>query len=86
MLKSIIKVLLGLFLLVLGSTILSAQPLLNKTKATDYSDDEIVQMINKAESAGLSENQIVELAKARGMSTTKIEAFRERVTQIKSLL
>ena len=84
MLKSIIKVLLGLFLLVLGSTILSAQPLLNKTKATDYSDDEIVQMINKAESAGLSENQIVELAKARGMSTTEIEAFRERVAHIKS--
>ena len=54
-----------------------------KTKASDYSDAEITQMIQKAESAGLGENQIIYLARARGMSESEIAAFRERVEKIK---
>ena len=54
-----------------------------KTKASDYSDAEITQMIQKAESAGLGDNQIIDLARARGMSESEIAAFRERVEKIK---
>ena len=54
-----------------------------KTKASDYSDAEITQMIQKAESAGLGENQILDLARARGMAESEIAAFRERAEKIK---
>jgi hypothetical protein len=64
------KVLMGLFLFIFSVSILNGQVLGGKTKASDYSDQEIIQMIEKAESAGLSEGQVVELARARGMSAT----------------
>ena len=83
MLTFFYRVLLGLFLCFFGFNALQAQGLGGKTKASDYSDQEILQMIEKAESAGLSEGQVVELARARGMSASEIEAFRARVQKVK---
>ena len=62
----------------------SAQIPGGKTKASDYSDAEIKTMIQKAESAGMSEGQVIQLAKARGMSDAEVEAFRARVNAIKN--
>ncbi len=56
-----------------------------KTKASDYSDSEIAQMILKAEKAGLSESQVIDLARAQGMSESEMEAFRNRVLNIKGI-
>ena len=62
----------------------SAQIPDGKTKASDYSDAEIKTMIQKAESAGMSEGQVIQLAKARGMSDPEVEAFRSRVYALKN--
>ena len=74
-----------LFIALIGIAInASAQIPGGKTKASDYSDAEIKTMIQKAESAGMSEGQVIQLAKARGMSDAEVEAFRARVNAIKN--
>ena len=42
-------------------------------------------MILKAEKAGLSETQVIDLARAQGMSDSEMEAFRTRVIKIKGM-
>ena len=61
----------------------SAQIPGGKTKASDYSDAEIKTMIQKAESAGMSEGQVIQLAKARGMSDAEVASFQKRVQSVK---
>ncbi len=79
------KVLLGFSLFCVSVISLQAQISSGKTKASDYTDQEISQMIDKAESAGLSESQVVEIARARGMSEMEIASFRERVMKLKNV-
>jgi polysaccharide export outer membrane protein len=78
------KILIGLLLISSLSEVF-AQVLLNKTKASDYSDTEISQMIIKAETAGLTESQVIDLARAQGMTESEMEAFKSRVLKIKGL-
>lgn len=78
------KILLGLLFTFNLIQVYSQLPSL-KTKASDYSDAEIVQMISKAEKAGLSESQVIDLARAQGMSESEMEAFRTRVLKIKGM-
>jgi len=78
------KILIGLLLISSLSEVF-AQVLLNKTKASDYSDTEISQMIVKAETAGLTESQVIDLASAQGMTESEMEAFKSRVLKIKGL-
>ncbi len=75
----------GIFLFLLLSTIsIQAQIMGGKSKASDYSDQELIQMIEKAEAAGLSENQVVDLARARGIAENEMELFKQRIQQLKN--
>ncbi len=76
-----------LFIALIGIAInASAQIPGGKTKASDYSDAEIKTMIQKAESAGMSEGQVIQLAKARGMSDAEVASFQKRVQSVKGEL
>ncbi len=63
---------------------LTGQVVVGKSKASDFTDAEILQLIQKAESAGLSEAQVVELARARGVSDSEMELFKQRVQHLKN--
>lgn len=76
---------LGIFLFLLLSTIsIQAQITGGKTKSNNYSDQELLQMIEKAEAAGLSEIQVVELARARGVVESEMETLKQRIQQLKN--
>jgi len=64
------------------SIALQAQLPGGKTKASDFSDADIKQMVSKAQSAGLSEGQVIQLAKTRGLSDSEIQAFEARVKAV----
>lgn len=82
--KKLKTILLGL-LFTLCISLVQAQLPTIKSNASDYSDSEITQMIAKAEKAGLTESQVIDLARAQGMSESEMEAFRNRVLKIKGL-
>lgn len=73
------------FLLFSVGLLLNAQVNFGKTRSSDYSDQEIVQLIKKAESAGLGEAQVIEIARAQGVSNSELELFRERVMNLKKM-
>lgn len=83
MVNKITKKLILFWAVILGVYYVNAQVSGLKTNASAYSDTEIIAMIKKAESAGLDENQVVELARAQGLTETEINAFRERVEKLK---
>ena len=72
------KKLVFLLTVLLVNISLHAQLPIGKTKASDFSDTEIKNLIQKAEQTGMSESQMLQLAKARGMSQSDIDAFRKR--------
>ncbi len=78
------KILLGLLFTFSLFQVYAQLPAL-KTQSNDYTDAEIAQMILKAEKAGLSETQVIDLARAQGMSDSEMEAFRTRVLKIKGM-
>lgn len=47
------------------------------------SDDQILRLIKEIEKRGLSENEAIALAQARGMSQTQISALRSRMNELK---
>lgn len=77
------KSFIALFLSLSVGLLLNAQISFGKTKSSDYSDQEILQLIQKAENAGLGEAQIVDMAKAQGVQDAELEKFRERVLNLK---
>jgi protein involved in polysaccharide export with SLBB domain len=77
------KSFIALLLFLSVGLLLNAQVSFGKTKSSDYSDQEILQLIQKAENAGLAEAQIVDIAKAQGVQDAELEKFRERVLSLK---
>ena len=78
------KKLVFLFTVLLVNISLHAQLPIGKTKASDFSDTEIRNLIQKAEQTGMSESQMLQLAKARGMSQSDIDAFRKRAENVQN--
>ena len=77
------KSFLALVFLVSFTFQLNAQVNFGKTKSSDYSDQEIIQLIKKAENAGLGEAQVIEIARAQGVLDSELEIFKERVNSLK---
>lgn len=50
----------------------------------NLSDDQIQKFIDKVEASGYTEDQLIILAKSRGMSETQIQKLRSRIAQVKS--
>ncbi|PIB37130.1 hypothetical protein BFP72_17820 [Reichenbachiella sp. 5M10] len=50
----------------------------------DLSDEQIQKFIDKVESSGYSEDQLILLAKSRGMSELQIQKLRSRIAKVKS--
>jgi protein involved in polysaccharide export with SLBB domain len=78
------KKLVFLLTVLLVNISLHAQLPIGKTKASDFSDTEIKNLIQKAEQTGMSESQMLQLAKARGMSQSDIDAFRKRAENVQN--
>ena len=78
------KKLVFLFTVLLVNISLHAQLPIGETKASDFSDPEIRNLIQKAEQSGMSESQMLQLAKARGMSQSDIDAFRKRAENVQN--
>lgn len=55
---------------------------LSTVNVDELSDDQIREFIKQAESSGLSESEMIQMAKARGMSQTEIDKLRARVEQV----
>lgn len=79
------KKLVFLLTVLLVNISLHAQLPIGKTKASDFSDTEIKNLIQKAEQSGMSESQMLQLAKARGMSQSDIDAFRKRAENVQNI-
>jgi protein involved in polysaccharide export with SLBB domain len=78
------KKLVFLFTVLLVNISLHAQLPSGKSKASDFSDSEIRNLIQKSEQSGMSESQMLQLAKARGMSQSDIDAFRKRAENVQN--
>jgi protein involved in polysaccharide export with SLBB domain len=78
------KKLVFLFTVLLVNISLHAQLPIGKSKASDFSDSEIRNLIQKAEQSGMTESQMLQLAKARGMSQSDIDAFRKRAENVQN--
>lgn len=70
-----------LLALLLSSTTLWAQPTPTSLKASEYSDQDIMALIQQAQDKGLSVGQVEQLALAQGMAASEVEAFKARVNQ-----
>lgn len=55
---------------------------LSKVNVDDMSDDQIAEYLKKAQSSGLSEQQLLILAKQRGMSDSQIQKLRNRINTL----
>ncbi|MEQ6121641.1 SLBB domain-containing protein [Reichenbachiella sp. MALMAid0571] len=55
---------------------------LSKVNVDDLSEDQIAGYLKKAQSSGLSEQQMLILAKQRGMSDTQIQKLRNRINSL----
>ncbi|MEQ9307096.1 MAG: SLBB domain-containing protein [Marinoscillum sp.] len=50
----------------------------------EISDEKLESAVQQAESQGYTEGQVIDLARARGLSETQISQLRSRITQLKS--
>lgn len=57
---------------------------LQSLNVDDLTDEQIEAFIKKAEESGYSEQQMIVLAKARGMSSTQISKLQERIRELQS--
>jgi protein involved in polysaccharide export with SLBB domain len=57
---------------------------LSKVNVDDLSEDQISEYLKKAQSSGLSEQQMLMLAKQRGMSDSQIQKLRNRINSLGS--
>jgi len=79
-----------LILLILGclSATLRAQSINSQDLSTlnvdELSDEQIMNFMGQAESSGLTESQMMQMASARGMSQTEMEKLRQRVAGLQS--
>ena len=57
---------------------------LSNINVGDLSDAQIRQLINQAQSSGLSDNQLLQQAQSRGMSDDQLQQLQKRITDIRS--
>src|SRR4051812_31118129 len=56
---------------------------LSNINVDDLSDAQVKQLMQNAESSGLSDAQLIQAAQARGMSATQVQRLQTRVTDIR---
>jgi protein involved in polysaccharide export with SLBB domain len=83
------KLLVILFILFLCCGVLkraSAQaiPNLSSINVDDYSDQQIIQLLQQAQNAGLSDVELLQRAQNQGMSTTQLQKLQSRIKDIRS--
>jgi protein involved in polysaccharide export with SLBB domain len=54
----------------------------SQVKVDDLTDDQIQELINRAQQAGLSTDQFIEMAQLRGMPSEEVEKLKNRVSQL----
>ncbi len=79
-----LSILLKIFLIILINTFfLSAQDLRN-INVDNLTDDQVKKLIARAQSSGLTQQQLEAAALARGLSPTELEKLRKRIEKINS--
>lgn len=81
------KLLLIILIAIFSSNFIHAQNAssaadLSKVNVDDLSEDQIAEYLKKAQSSGLSEQQMLILAKQRGMSDAQIQKLRNRINSL----
>ena len=84
-----LKLLVILFILFLCCGVVkqaSAQtiPNLSSINVDDYSDQQIIQLLEQAQNAGLSDVELLQRAQNQGMSTTQLQKLQTRIKDIRS--
>nr|WP_226335005.1 SLBB domain-containing protein [Echinicola marina] len=85
LLKSIpLGLMMALALLFASESMLQAQSVsdIANIKVDELSDDQIREMVKKAADAGISQAELLQMAKARGMSTMELEKLAKRVEKL----
>src|SRR5690606_32842037 len=74
------------FILVVASYAAHAQSLqdIQNLKVDNLSDAQIEQLIKRAESSGLNEQQLESMARERGMPATEVAKLRQRIQELRS--
>ncbi len=81
-----ISVLILCFIITITSTKLLAQDLAVPTDIipSEVSDQQLERAVDQAENRGYSETQVLNIARAKGMSESQISQLRSRISQLKS--
>src|SRR5579863_7171745 len=84
-----LKLLVILFILFLCCGVVkraSAQaiPNLSSINVDDYSDQQIIQLLQQAQNAGLSDVELLQRAQNQGMSTAQLQKLQTRIKDIRS--
>ena len=80
-----LRILLFFFLFALGSTTLLAQSLsdIGKVKVDMLSDAQLQEMLDRAKGQGLSESQVIAMARERGMPMAEVGKLQQRLAKLK---
>jgi len=73
-----------ILLVFLGTTVVMAQNI-NTTNVQNLSDSQIAAIVQKVKNSGLTMNQAISLAKARGATQTQINQLMSRIQQLQSV-
>jgi len=81
-----IKLVTALFFVVISVSLVQGQSLsdIQNVKVDNLSDAQIEQLIKRAESSGMSEQQLEAMARERGMPATEVAKLRTRINQIRN--
>lgn len=72
-----------LFVIIFTVKPLSAQTLPKDVNVDQYSDAQIIQVLQQAQSRGLSDAQIIQQAQAQGLSADQVSRLQTRITDIR---
>ena len=80
-----LRILLFFFFFALASTTLLAQSLsdIGKVKVDMLSDAQLMEMLQRAKDNGLSESQVVTMARERGMPASEVGKLQQRLSKLK---
>ncbi len=56
---------------------------LSNANVNDFSDAQITQLVSQAQSAGLTDDQLLQSAQNRGMSASQVQLLRQRISTVK---
>src|SRR5690606_6568461 len=66
-----------------GSPVIAqAIPDISSIKVDDLSDDQLQEVVRRASSSGLSEVELLQMAKVRGMPDAELEKLRKRLEEL----